>query len=58
MRGLMQERPLLISPILEFAAREHGDTEIVSRTAEGDIHRYTYAQAERRARRLAGALRR
>src|SRR5579884_3603677 len=56
MLGLMSERPLLISSILAHAAIWHSDTEIVSRTLEGGIHRYTYAEAERRARRLARAL--
>jgi acyl-CoA synthetase (AMP-forming)/AMP-acid ligase II len=56
MLGLMAERPLLISSILTHAARFHGDTEIVSRSVEGPIHRYTYRDAERRARRLAKAL--
>jgi 3-(methylthio)propionyl---CoA ligase len=56
MLGLMSERPLLISSILAHAAAWHGDTEIVSRTVEGPIHRYTYVQAERRAKRLARAL--
>jgi acyl-CoA synthetase (AMP-forming)/AMP-acid ligase II len=56
MLGLMSERPLLISSILAHAARWHGDTEIVSRTVEGPIHRYTYAEAEKRAKRLARAL--
>ena len=39
--GLMQDAPLLISSIIEHAATYHGDTEIVSRTVEGGIHRYT-----------------
>ncbi|HZU91855.1 MAG TPA: long-chain-fatty-acid--CoA ligase [Stellaceae bacterium] len=56
MLGLMSERPLLISSILAHAAIWHSDTEIVSRTLEGPIHRYTYAEAERRAKRLARAL--
>ena len=56
MHGLMSERPLLISAIIKHAARYHGDTEIVSRTVDGTIHRYTYAEAERRSRRLARAL--
>ena len=43
MQGLMMDMPLLISSILRHAARHHGDTEIVSRRLEGDIHRYTYA---------------
>ena len=56
MHGLMQDRPLLISQLLEFAARNHGDTEIVSRTIEGPIHRYGYRSLEVRARKLARAL--
>ncbi|HJU20178.1 MAG TPA: long-chain-fatty-acid--CoA ligase [Stellaceae bacterium] len=56
MLGLMSQRPLLVSSILTHAATWHGDTEIVSRTVEGPIHRYTYEAAERRARRLARAL--
>jgi len=58
MQGLMSERPLLISAIIKHAALYHRDTEIVSRTVEGAIHRYTYGDAERRSRRLARALRR
>jgi fatty-acyl-CoA synthase len=56
MLGLMSERPLLISSIITHAARYHGDIEIVSRTVEGPIHRYTYRAAESRAKRLARAL--
>ncbi len=58
MRGLMMDRPLLIGPLLHYAAEYHGDTEIVTRTTEGPIHRYSYAEAERRARQLAKALKR
>ena len=56
MLGLMQDQPLLISSLIEFAARHHHDTQIVSRRVEGDIHRYTYADAASRARRVARAL--
>jgi len=56
MLGLMQDRPLLISQLIEFAARHHPTTEIVSRRIEGDIHRYTYLDAARRARQVANAL--
>jgi fatty-acyl-CoA synthase len=56
MRGLMSERPLLVSTIIAHAAVYHGDTEIVSRTVDGPLHRYTYAEAERRAKRLGRAL--
>ena len=56
MLGLMQSQPLLISSMIEFAERHHGDAEIVSRRVEGDIHRYTYRDLAARARRLANAL--
>ena len=56
MRGQMMEQPLLISALLQHAETYHGDTEIVSRTVEGPIHRYTYREAARRARQLANAL--
>ncbi len=56
MNGLMQEHGLRISGLIEFAARYHGDTEIVSRRVEGDLHRTTYAGVNSRAKRLARAL--
>ncbi|MEK6788387.1 MAG: 3-(methylthio)propionyl-CoA ligase [Pseudomonadota bacterium] len=56
MQGQMQERPLLISHLIDFAERFHGDGEIVSRRVEGDIHRYTYADAALRSRQVANAL--
>jgi acyl-CoA synthetase (AMP-forming)/AMP-acid ligase II len=56
MLGLMQDQPLMISSLIEFAARHHRNTEIVSRRVEGDIHRYTYADAAARSRRVANAL--
>jgi len=57
MNGLMMDMPLLISDLIRHADRHHGSTEIVSKTIEGGaIHRYTYAEAHRRSRRLAKAL--
>src|SRR5215470_2791726 len=56
MRGLMMDRPLLIQSLIQYAARYHGETEIVSRTTEGPLHRYTYAEAEPRIKQLAKAL--
>lgn len=56
MLGLMQSQPLLISTLVEFAERHHGDAQIVSRRVEGDIHRYTYRDMAARARQLANAL--
>src|SRR5512140_1287009 len=56
MNGLMMTMPLAISSLLRHADLNHGDTEIVSRTCEGGIHRYNYREAHARARRLANAL--
>jgi fatty-acyl-CoA synthase len=58
MLGLMMNNPLLISSLIRHADAYHGDTEIVSRTIEGPIHRYTYRDAHTRSRKLARALRR
>ena len=56
MRGMMMDRPLLISDMIRFAAEYHPDTEIVSRRVEGDIHRYTYRESHERMQQLANAL--
>ena len=56
MQALMQNQPLLISSLIEFAARHHRDAQIVSRRVEGDVHRYTYADLSARAKQLANAL--
>ena len=56
MLGLMQQRPLLISSLIDYAANLHGEREIVSRDTEGAIHRTTYFQVASRAKRLANAL--
>ena len=58
--GQMMDQPLLISSILQFAARHYGATEIVSRRTEpalqASLHRSSYRDCEARARRLAAAL--
>jgi fatty-acyl-CoA synthase len=56
MFGLMQDQPLLISSLIEFAGLYHKDEEIVSRTVEGPIHRYSYKDCAARCRQLAKAL--
>ena len=56
MLGNIMDQPLLISSLLRHADRTSGDREIVTRTVEGTIHRYTYRDAHMRARRLANAL--
>jgi acyl-CoA synthetase (AMP-forming)/AMP-acid ligase II len=56
MQGLMQDRPLLISSLIEHANTFHPAAEIVSRTVEGPIHRCTYGDIRRRSKQLAKAL--
>ena len=56
MLGLMQQQSLLISSLIEFAEKHHGDSEVVSRRVEGDIHRCTWADVARRSRQVANAL--
>jgi acyl-CoA synthetase (AMP-forming)/AMP-acid ligase II len=58
MRGLMMDMPLLISGFIQYAADYHGEAEVVAREIEGDIHRYTYADAHKRINRMAKALQR
>ncbi len=56
MFGLMQDQPLLISSLIDHAARFHRDGEIVSRTCEGPIHRCTYGDIQRRSKQVANVL--
>lgn len=55
--GLMMDRPLLVSDVIEHGAAQFGDVEVVSRETHGPLFRYTYAQCAARARKLANALR-
>ena len=56
----MMQRPLLISSLIEHAAQNHAQTEIISRTIEGGatftLHRSNYGDTCKRAKRLANAL--
>ena len=54
--GLMMDAPLLLSGIIEHAAAQYGDVEVVSRETHGPLFRYTYAQCAARAKKLANAL--
>jgi fatty-acyl-CoA synthase len=56
MLGLMQHHPLLISSLIEHAARSHPNAEIVSLAPGLPVHRCGYADIDRRARQLAQAL--
>jgi fatty-acyl-CoA synthase len=58
MYGLMQQHELLISGLIEYAQKNHSDTEIISRRVEGDIHRSTWAHVGKRSQQIANALKR
>ena len=56
MRGLMMDNGLTINSLIEHTNKFHPNTEIVSRSIEGPIHRYTYAESYVRMNKLANAL--
>lgn len=56
MLGLMQDRPLLISSLIEHAATFHPNTEVVSRLPEGMVHRTTWKGVRDRSRQVANAM--
>jgi fatty-acyl-CoA synthase len=56
MLGNMMQDQLLISGVLEHAIQTNPNTEIVSHTIEGNIHRYSILESSRRAKKLANAL--
>lgn len=56
MLGLMQDRPLLISTLIEHAARYHPAVPIVSKTCEGGVVYSNYRELRSRAAKLAKAL--
>ena len=56
MLASMQNHPLLISSLIDFAERHHRDAEVVSRRVEGDFHRCTWREVAVRSRQVARAL--
>ena len=56
MLGLMQDRPLLISSLVEHAATFHPNTEIVSRLPEGSEHRTNWGEMCLLSRQVAQAM--
>ncbi len=56
MLGLMQDWPLLAHTIIDHAAIQYGEREVVTRSVEGPIHRTNYAEVRERALRVAQAL--
>jgi fatty-acyl-CoA synthase len=57
MNGLMMDWPLLVPSILRRAGQFYAEKEIVSRWADGTLHRLTYGELEPRVHRLMNALR-
>src|SRR5574343_1744946 len=53
--GRMMSEPLLISSLLKHAERHSGETEIVSKRVEGDLHRSNWREVALRSRQLAQA---
>jgi fatty-acyl-CoA synthase len=58
MLGLMQDWPLLCHKIIDAAARQHGNREVVSRSIEGPIVRTTYRDLRARSLKIAQLLER
>ena len=56
MQATMMDTPLVVSHLLDRAARLFGRIEIVSRTPQRSVVRHTYADLHRRAGALARAL--
>ena len=56
MHGLMQDWPLLCHRVIDHAAIQHRDREVVSRSLEGPIHRTTYGHIRTRALKVAQRL--
>ena len=56
MLGLMQDWPLLCHRIIDHAAIQHGNREVVTRSIEGPIHRTNYRDIRTRALKVAQRL--
>ena len=56
MLGLMQDWPLLLHKVIDYAAAEHGGREVVSRSVEGPLVRSNYAEVRARALKVAKRL--
>ncbi|MEZ5934364.1 MAG: long-chain-fatty-acid--CoA ligase [Alphaproteobacteria bacterium] len=56
LQGMMMDRPLLISSLIDYAADHFGGREVVSVTADDPLHRTDYRTIRKRAKQLANAL--
>src|SRR3974390_2306838 len=54
--GIMQDKPLLIRDIIQYAGNDNSTRHIISRDAKNGEHRYTYADAASRAQKIARVL--
>ena len=58
MLGAMQDWPLLVWKLIDHAAQNHGDREVVSLICEGGEHRSNWREVQERSKRVAAVLRR
>ena len=56
LRGLNMDRQLLISSLIEYAGRNHSNTEVVATDSMGRVHRTNWTEVHRRAQQVSGAL--
>ena len=56
MFGKMMHQPLLISNLIEHAAKYHADTAVISREVSGEITTTHWLQVQQNSKRLANAL--
>lgn len=56
MKGGMMDIPLLISEMIDYAARYHGEVEVVGRRLDDTIERSNWAEIQARSAQLANAL--
>ena len=56
MQGLMQDWQLTVDKVIDHAANNHGDREVVTRNVEGDIVRTTYRTIRERSKMVSSAL--
>ena len=56
MLGLMQDWPLRVTRIIDYAACQHGSREVVTRSVEGPVTRTDYATIRARALKVAQRL--
>ena len=56
LRGLNMDRQLLISSLIDYAGRNHGNTPVVTKGSDGHVVRTNWAEVGERAAKLGTAL--